>query len=292
MTLETVRLKKIHYLIIDDSEMIRTQFSRAISRICEENSYSYQIFEIGRQGQFSAQAQKDFDNTTEMYYAYTAATYKQALKVLEMPDLNEMTLVCDLSIPSDTEVGVVGFLEALARLRLPVNLIFMSGDYQNRASIESLLKRGKAFFIEKGTAQWNSLPSALIKRVSSFQYQCVTVEDFTVRSRSMAAPAFLEQLVQATLHARTAEPEAAASATPEPTAAQPAETLVKTEELPAEVAAKPHLVAKLVSSVKELPGRAGSLGSSGGAKIREIPDLLKKAPLPQIGIVGRRKRDV
>ena len=304
---KTPDLKEFNYLIVDDSELIRTQISRSLAKVCSDSHYVYQLFNVGRNGQLNTTPLADFpdfepDGTTQaIYKTYTAATYKLALRVLDKPDLQELTVLCDLSIPSDTEVGLLGFLEGLARRRLAVNLIFMSSDYQNRASIEALLKKGKAFFVEKGTAQWNNLPQALIHRVTSFNYQHLTPDDYSSRTRSVVAPAFIEQLAQATVKAQPG-PTAGEVAPPlpinprlnrttNPLPNPPAPVEPKPARPDAETTARPNLVGKLVSSVRELPGRADSMRHSGTAKLREIPGLFKKASLPNVSLPGRKKKD-
>ena len=299
MNLEESNYLEFNYLIVDDSEIIRNQLSRSLASVCQENRHQYRLFQVGRNAQLNRQPLPEFPTLTSepnapdtrpVYTVYNAATYKLALRVLDIPDLKTLTVLCDLSIPADTEVGLLGFLEGLARRRLPVNLIFMSSDYQNRVNVEPLLKKGKAFFVEKGTPQWDNLPVALIERVTSFNYQHLTPDDYSTRTRSASAPSFIEQLSQATRQAETTLPDEP----PLPVAVTPARPTVPIQPLPetakATPATKTNLVDKLVSSMRELPGRAGTLRSSGTARLREIPDFFKKNSI-NVGLPGRKKKN-
>jgi hypothetical protein len=194
--------KTFHYLIVDDSEIIRTQFGRAISEACVEMGGSHHAYQVMRNGQVLEQPQSVLPpgNPSQSgltYHVYTAPTFKLALRVLDFPFLEKLTIISDLSIPADTEVGLLGMLEALARRKLPVNLIFVSSEYQNRAMIEPLLRKGKAYFVEKGMPQWDALPLALVQRVTSFHYQQISFNDFSTISRPTNAPTFLDKMAQA-----------------------------------------------------------------------------------------------
>ncbi len=321
-----------HYLIIDDSEIIRSQLSRAIVNVCSEVGGNCQLYQVSRNGQLVEQNQLNVaapgqspqaSTQVSTYYIYTAATYKLALRVLDLPTIEELTVLSDMSIPADIEVGLLGLLETLARRQLPVNLIFISSEYQNRARVEPLLQKGKAYFIEKGTPLWDTLPQALVRRATSFNYQQIVHSDYSTSRTSNTAPAFLEKLVQASaaqvssrttvnltpaystegatnprpgttteLNGAVNRPNPRAGMTTElnGVANRPAQRPNTTTELkatptpePIATPAKPNRVGSLVNSVRSMPGRAGSIGT---ARLREIPDLLKNMSLP-----GRRRRE-
>lgn len=286
--------KTYHYLIIDDSEIIRTQLSRSIASICTELGHSYQLYQANRTGQLFEQPQTITlptapDESAPCYKVYTAATFKLAVRALDLFSPQEMTVLCDVSIPADTEVGLLGLLETLVRRQLPVNLIFISSEYQNRAMIEPLLQKGKAYFIEKGSALWNSLPEALVRRADNFSYYKLLFSDYSTTNRPAPTPAFLDKMGQATNIQTQPAPTPAADGAetipapaivdhPSPVRSRQARSV---ESNPAETSPKPRLVATLVNTVSEIPGRARALGTN---SIRELPNLLKNLPRP-----GRRK---
>lgn len=63
-------------------------------------------------------------------------------------------------------------------MRLPVNLLFMSSERQNRAIVEPLIALGKAYFVEKGGPAWESLAYALINRREQFAFVRIMHQDF------------------------------------------------------------------------------------------------------------------
>lgn len=187
---ETSKLSNtFHYLIIDDSQIIRVQLARSIARVCYETGLNYRLYQLNRSGELleathyvmppDAQAQP---TVGPRYRVYVASSYKLALQIITNPVFKHLTVMCDLSVPGDTEVGLFGFLEAITQRQLPVNVVFISCDHQNRVAIEPLLEKGKAFFIEKGTVSWTMLPQALVQGVEHFNYQRLTYDDYTARS--------------------------------------------------------------------------------------------------------------
>lgn len=265
-----------HYLVIDDSELIRQHVARGIVQACTQAGYTYRLFQVNRAGKVIEQTPSTIQPTSDRtYYIYTAANYKLSLSVLNIPTLDKVTALCDLSIPGDVEVGLFGFLEALVSKKVPTNLIFISNDYGNRAGVEMLLKKGKAYFVEKGTPVWDTLAEALVQRATQFDYQKLAISDYSTRTGANTVPAFIEQLAQAT--AQAANKATTVMKTDEPLAIKT--EVEKKKDEPKPEPRKPGRVGSLVNSVRDLPGKAGSFTSSGAARIAAMPmDLFKRVP--------------
>jgi hypothetical protein len=273
-----------NFLIVDDSDVVRTQLSRSIARVCGDLNKPCEVYQYNRSGQLVKQPPLTgalaVEDALTCYRVFTASSHKTSVKIIDGLQGNRLTIISDISIPQDTEVGLLGFLEALSYRQLAVNLIFMSNEYQNRANIEPLLKRGKAYFVEKGSDAFVNLPDALVQRVDNFRYQVLTMSDFSVPSRTSTAPAFLEKLAQATVAAQP-QPQAVVAQ-----AVRPAPTLTVPKVAPvATPAPEPE-----PKTVKERDGgtarlrlpNIGGLAANGTAKLREIPELFKKVPFPHI----------
>ncbi len=287
MSLETrAATEAYYYLIIDDSEIIRVQLSRSIAAACAEVEANYHYYQVNRNGQLTEQIipAANITETTLTYHVYTAPTCKLALKVLELPNMAEITLLSDMSIPGDTEIGLLGLLEALARRQLPVNLIFISSEYQNRVRVEPLLQKGKAYFIEKGTPTWDSLAQALVRQATNFKYQRLAFNDFSTAARPTTNPASAEKIIRPAV---VVQPPRVASEPP----AEPVPVASALIEQPAEPIAngfsRAGLFEALKNTVRDLPGKAGAMGASGVSRARELPQLLKN--LPQNLPLPRRK---
>jgi hypothetical protein len=181
-----------HFLMVDDSEVVQNRFCENLAFACHKYNMALMIVRGNKQGRFfitydSVQSQNGIipveqgfnPNNLSKYnfILYTGYAPKLALPILNLPFFEKLTILSDISMPSDTEVGLVGMLEALSRRRIPVNLIFASSEYQNRNVIEGLINRGKAYFVEKGSQAWENLPFALVTRASTFTYQIIVGED-------------------------------------------------------------------------------------------------------------------
>jgi hypothetical protein len=191
-----------HILIIDDSHRICSVLATAIVNNCVESRRSCQIVQYGRFGGIET-VPMNFSNETRNENAvtlYLADSTKHALPALRLPGIKRMTIICDVIMPADTEVGLFGFLSELVTLQLPVNLLFASSEGQCRYYVEQLIQNHKAYFVEKGTAAWIDLPYALVHRSQMFHYRVLTRPDFDkgrLQASNSAArlnPEYLEAL--------------------------------------------------------------------------------------------------
>jgi CheY-like chemotaxis protein len=181
-----------HILIIDDSARLRYALADLIVAACLATGKSYRVFHGDKDGRFTQSneslnpgmlavppaTQAADPLKLDEFAVYTAPSPKQALFVINSPLFTRLTIICDVMMPSDTEVGIVGMLEALARRNLPVNLVFASSDAQNRQLIARLVDSGKAYFVVKADRMWQDLSQALVNRTDSFQYKNIAPSDY------------------------------------------------------------------------------------------------------------------
>ena len=169
-----------HILIIDDSHRICSVLATSIVNGCAASGRSCQIIQSGPFGLIETIPMNFSDDVfdTKILTLYLADSTKHALAVLRMPNIKRLTIICDIIMPGDTEVGLFGLLSELASIQLPVNLVFASSEGQNRYYVEQLIGRRKAYFVEKGSAAWGELPVALVHRSHMFQYQVLARPDF------------------------------------------------------------------------------------------------------------------
>ncbi len=181
-----------HILIIDDSARLRYALADLIVSACLATGKSYRVFHGDKDGRFvqsneslnpsllsaPIQSQVAESNRLDEFAVYTAPSPKQALFVINSPLFTKLTIICDVMMPSDTEVGIVGMLEVLARRNLPVNLVFASSDAQNRVIISKLVDTGKAYFVVKAGGVWEQLSQALVNHTGGFQYKYITPADY------------------------------------------------------------------------------------------------------------------
>ncbi len=183
-----------HILIIDDSARLRFALADLIVAACLATGKPYRVFHCDKDGQFvqsqeslnpsilsappSAGVPSSDPNRLDEFAVYTAPSPKHALFVINSPLFTKLTIICDVMMPADTEVGLVGMLDALARRSLPVNLVFASSDAQNRYVVAKLVETGQAYFMIKAGGTWETLSQALVHRTDSFQFKIITVNDF------------------------------------------------------------------------------------------------------------------
>ncbi len=169
-----------HILIIDDSNQICSVLVTAIVTGCSDSGRTCQITQSSPFGLIETVPMNFSDDVfdTKVLNLYIANSPKNALPVLRQPQIKRLTIICDVMMPGDTEVGLLGLLRELTELKLPVNLLFASSEGQCRYYVEELLRNRKAYFVEKGTAAWTDLPYALVQRSQMFRYQVLARLDY------------------------------------------------------------------------------------------------------------------
>ncbi len=167
-------------LIIDDSNEICSLLVSGIISGCAETSRTCRVVQSGPFGMIETIPLNFSINVFDDKFVnvFTANSPRNALSVLNMPTIRRLTIICDIMMPNDTEVGLPGLLRELSRLRMPVNLVFATSEGQNRGYVEKLLNSHKAFFLEKGTSPWNQLPYALVEKSDLFHYHLINLQDF------------------------------------------------------------------------------------------------------------------
>lgn len=180
-----------HILIIDDSARLRQTLADLIVANCLAAGKIYRVFHSDKEGKFTQN--NEISNpgmllldgsgpqesaVIDEFAIYTAPSPKQALFVINSPLFTRLTIISDVMMPADTDVGLIGMLEAIAHRNLPVNLVFASSDAQNIFVVKKLVELGKAYFLVKQGNVWDSLSKALVRRTDSFRYKVITPLDF------------------------------------------------------------------------------------------------------------------
>lgn len=176
-----------HVLIVDDSNRICSLLVTGIISSCLEAGYNCRIVQSGDLGLVEAlpfdygvsgSTQLDNQPGRPIFQIYIANSPRYAVPILKLPNLGRLSIISDIMMPADTTVGLIGMLDELARLRLPVNLVFTSSEIQNRDYVVALLKSGKAFFLEKGSEVWSNLPNALVNQTNRFAFKTIELSDY------------------------------------------------------------------------------------------------------------------
>lgn len=192
-------------LIVDDSNQIRSTFVANIIRACNLNNRPYRLIHSDPAGLIETTTAGDADSFgSQPLIIYTANSPRNALPVLDLPEIRRLIIVSDIMMPGDTRVGLIGLMHELARLRLPVSLLFASSERQNRYYVEEVIQSGKAHFMDKGGASWSQLPFWLAEKSQQFQYKVISQADFdrgSARSAVATAPVNAWQPQDATVKA-------------------------------------------------------------------------------------------
>ncbi|MBN9391029.1 MAG: hypothetical protein J0I20_23575 [Chloroflexi bacterium] len=180
-----------HILIIDDSARLRQTLADLIVANCLASGKIFKVFHSDKDGKFTQSNEVPtpgmllLDGLSPMessvideFTVYTAPSPRQALFVINSPVFSRLTIISDVMMPADSEVGLIGMLEAIARRKLPVNLLFASSDAQNFQVVAKLVETGKAYFLVKQGSVWEDLSKALVQRAESFQFKTITSLDF------------------------------------------------------------------------------------------------------------------
>jgi CheY-like chemotaxis protein len=180
-----------HILIIDDSARIRQTLADLIVANCLAAGKIYRVFHSDKEGKFTQNNEISNpgmllldgigpleSSVIDEFVIYTAPSPKQALFVINSPLFTRLTIISDVMMPSDMDVGLIGMLEAIARRNLPVNLVFASSDAQNIFVVTKLVESGKAYFMVKQGSVWENLSKALVRRTDSFRFKTITPLDF------------------------------------------------------------------------------------------------------------------
>lgn len=184
-----VPVRQTHYiLIIDDSARLRYALADLMISQCTTSGKGYRVFHCDKDGRYVQSGEGLSVSKTEAngeaarqdeFAIYTAPSPKHALFVINSPLFSQLTIISDVMMPADTEVGLVGMLEAIAKRNLSVNLFFASSDAQNRQVVSRLVDSGKAYFAVKASGMWEQLAQALVHRTDSFIFKKITANDFT-----------------------------------------------------------------------------------------------------------------
>jgi hypothetical protein len=191
-----------HILLIDDSSRVRSLLLAGIVTSCTASGYSCKIWQstieyglVEDVHTLTALASGGKPNNTETHFTiYTADSPRNALPVLKLRGLDRLTIVSDIAMPNDTEVGLVGLLETIVDTNLAVNLLFCSNDNQNRTYVAPLIERGKAYFLEKGSTSWAAMPYALVEETGRFSFKMITENDYSNYARHSPVPPMADDI--------------------------------------------------------------------------------------------------
>lgn len=172
-------------LIIDDNGQLRSWLARCILSSCHNHGKSCAIYRIGERNEPSLNYYNNPLNPEETtptqlpdFIVFEAGTPRQALRWITESRVQYLTIVSDVMMPVDTEVGLPGLLTALSQLQIGINLVFMSSEAQNIEHIQNMLNGQPAYFLIKGSDAWNRLPEALVRGASKFTYRPVVKREY------------------------------------------------------------------------------------------------------------------
>lgn len=188
-----------YILIVEDNSRLRSVMARYIMIHCEAAQQSCALYHIGTQGQArlnyfqhsDAAAPSQSEVLVPDFAVFEADSPRRALAWLKETPVKQLTIISDVMMPSDTQVGLPGMIEGLRQLQVAVNLIFVSSDPQNQVYVQSMLGYfQQVLFLVKGSTGWRRLPAALVQQGNRFNYQPL--------ARSASAAAALERETRAT----------------------------------------------------------------------------------------------
>jgi hypothetical protein len=159
-------------LMIDDNVQVRSMFARYILQSCATQNLTCAIYRLGQRAEPSLTYYHptESDRPIVDFAVYEAASAHHALKWLKTTDVRRLTIISDVIMPLDTEVGLEGLLYGLREMQIAVNLLFVSGEEQNSEYVRNLLENQPAFFVVKGSDMWNRLPTAVVSEADRFRY--------------------------------------------------------------------------------------------------------------------------
>ena len=170
---------RYHILIIDDSIQLRTLLARHIMLSCNSYQRSCAIYRLGERAEPrltyfynpADPSETEPNGLLPDFTVYEAASPRHALNWLQQTRPTRLTIISDVMMPVDTEVGLPGLLTGLNHLQIAVNLVFISSEPQNIKHVQTLLNNQRAFFLIKGSEAWNRLPQAIVEGAERFNYQ-------------------------------------------------------------------------------------------------------------------------
>lgn len=172
------RLKTAHspcyILIIEDNTRLRSMLARYIMLNCDTLQQTCAIYHLDLQGvpRLTYSHRPDLtEGSVEDFIVLEADSPQRALSWLRRARLKQLTIISDVMMPADIEVGLSGLLKGLAQLQIALNLMFISSDPQNRDYVQMLLNGQPVFFLVKGSEAWRRLPRAIVEHANRFQYK-------------------------------------------------------------------------------------------------------------------------
>lgn len=168
-----------HILIIDDNVQLRSLLARHILLNCNNQQRSCAIYHLGERSEPRLNYYNNPANADELepgeqlpdFTIYEAGSPRHALQWIKNTGIQRLTIISDVMMPVDTEVGLPGLLTGLNQLHVAVNLVFMSSEPQNIEQVQILLNSQRAFFLIKGSEAWTRLPEALVRGADRFNFQ-------------------------------------------------------------------------------------------------------------------------
>jgi CheY-like chemotaxis protein len=168
-----------YILIIEDNSRLRSVLARYVMLHCEAQNLSCALYHIGMEGRPRLNYYQHSDGSAKSrsevlipdFAVYEADSPRRALAWLKETSARKLTIISDVMMPSDTQVGLPGLVETLRQMQIAVNLIFVSSEAQNQHYVQSLVGLQPVLFLEKGSTAWRKLPAALVQESHRFTYQ-------------------------------------------------------------------------------------------------------------------------
>ncbi len=187
-----------HILIIDDNVQLRSLLARHILLNCSNQQLSCAIYHLGERAEPRLNYYNNPVEPTEYepqdklpdFSVYEAGSPRHALQWIKNYGIQRLTIISDVMMPVDTEVGLPGLLTGLNQLKVAVNLVFMSSESQNIEQVQILLNDHRAYFLIKGSEAWSRLPEALVRGADRFNFHLLPTQVY-------ANPAIFQPPVEA-----------------------------------------------------------------------------------------------
>ncbi len=176
-------------LLLDDNIRLSSMIARYVLLSCNEYGRSCALYHLGSATQpkltyYSSGLSEDTNRrrTTQQdgvdFAVFVAATPRHAVTWLESIHPRGLTVVADVKLKGDIDIGLVSFIDEVADLEIPAYFVFVSDAPQNQNLIKPFIDQRKGSFVTKGGFDWTALPRRLVENAGRITYNLVDENDY------------------------------------------------------------------------------------------------------------------